>query len=178
MREKITIMHIENENSWMKYAISAWNAAEIGPPDFDPHLILTNPIDFDHSYYKYFEQRYKHMWLEMYSRVNPINGTLLKRESDTFIKLWQRNFSMGNSLKQTHRFLCMGLRLVQKMRLFVEFIMVLFRQAIPSMVIDRILDSNADESFSSDAAFSILFLCKGIFRSMKLPVKIKLRMFL
>lgn len=158
------------DDLWMDYAISTWDAAA-RPHGLDPRDALSNPIGYDRCYYDYFERRYLDMWLALYSRVNPTNGTLLKRESFAFRNIWKNNFSWETIWKQTLPLFVYGSTLGARNEILVELAsMYCLGQAIPSMVIDRMLDDD-DKPYNDGAAFCMLAYAKSLkcLRSMKLP---------
>ena len=164
-------MNFENQIEWMKYAEKAWDA--VGRPrGLDPKLVLDNPVGFDSAYYKYFEQRYLDMWLAVYSRVSPVEGIFIKRESDAFRKAWQRNFNWETIWKQLLPLFVYGTTLGAKNSILVEIASwYCIGQAIPSMVIDRILDTDSGKTFKDDAAFCMFCYTKALkgIRSLNLP---------
>ncbi len=163
-------MVFNNESKWMDYSISAWKAA--GQLSIlDPRLVLNNPIEYDRHYYEYFERRYLSMWLAIYARVNPINGSMLKGEGTAFRESWKRNFCWKTVWKQTLPLLVYGTSLGASNEIIVELAsLYCLGQAIPSVTIDRILDDSSNKTFKSDAAFCILSYAKSLhaLRAMKL----------
>ena len=165
-------MNIEKEDIWIHFCNSSWDAAG-RPSGLNPHTVLKNPIEYDRYYYDYFESRYIDMWLAIYSRINPVNGFLLKNESAAFRGWWHRNFCWETIWKQTLPLLVYGTALGVRNAVLVELASLYsLGQAIPSVVIDRVLDDDTkDETFNSDPAFCVLSYTKALsrLRAMKLP---------
>ena len=164
-------MNNEKIDFWIKYAESAWDAAG-RPRGLEPRSMLSNPIEYDQHYYKYFERRYIDMWLAIYSRINPVNGYWFKRESAAFRTLWQNNFSWETIWKQTLPLIVYGTTLGANNEILIELAsLYCLGQAIPSMVIDRTLDDNTAKPSNCDAAFCVLAYTKALntLRRMKLP---------
>lgn len=163
-------MNISNQDNWLEYSKSAWDSAN-RPPGLDPGLILSDPIQYDANYYEYFERRYIDIWLAIYLRVNPTNGSLLKRENRAFKKAWERNFCWKTIWKQILPFLVYGTSLGVRNETLVELAsLYCIGQAIPSVVVDKILDNEASPS-NSDAAFCMLSYTKALngIKALKLP---------
>jgi hypothetical protein len=92
-------MKIANLEEWLAFAEAAWGA--VGRPDgLDPFSVQSNPIGYDAAYYEYFERRFVDLWLNVYSRVKPTDGALVKEESPEFRDAWRRNFSWETIWKQ------------------------------------------------------------------------------
>jgi hypothetical protein len=165
-------MNIENADKWIHYCNNSWDASG-RPYGLDIHTILNNPSEYDDQYFDYFERRYIDMWLEIYSQVNPIDGALLKKEEITFKEWWSRNFNWETIWKQTLPLLVYGTAVGVKNIVLVELASIYcLGQAIPSVVIDRVLDEDVkDKAFGSDSAFCILSYTKALkrLRAMKLP---------
>ena len=165
-------MNFEQETIWIQYAKSAWDAAG-RPLGLNPHTISSNPIEYDEYYYDYFERRYIDMWLAIYSRINPITGYLLKREDVSFREWWERNFNWETIWKQVLPLLVYGTNLGAGNKILIELASIYaLGQAIPSVVIDCILDESPETSFNnSDAAFCILAYTKALqhLKKMHLP---------
>ncbi|MEM8638773.1 MAG: NUDIX domain-containing protein [Cyanobacteria bacterium P01_G01_bin.54] len=160
-----------NINDWIEYCDSAWDSAG-RPHGLKPSLIFSNPIDYDKYYYQYFEHRYIDLWLAIHSRVNPVNGFFFKRENIVFRKLWERKFSWKTIWKQTLPFLVYGTTLGVTHEILIELAsLYCLGQAIPSMVIDQLLDNKAVEASKPDVVFCVLAYIKALrgLRHMKLP---------
>jgi len=160
-------------DSWLQYAEASWNSAG-RPIGLKPDFAIRKPAEFDCAYYRYFERRYIDIWLEIYSRINPENGYLLKRENPAFKESWNRNFSWSTIWKQVLPLLVYGSVLGASNKILVEIAsFYCMGQAIPSIVIDRILDERTEQKFDADAAFCILAYTKSLkfFRAMNLPRK-------
>ncbi|MBK8921072.1 MAG: hypothetical protein IPM81_06115 [Saprospirales bacterium] len=165
-------MQIEDKDTWLAYCRYAWDAAG-RPGGLKPDAIRNDPIEFDRSYYNYFERRYIDIWLSIYSRINPEDGFLFKRESREFKESWRRNFNWDTVWKQTLPLLVYGSTLGARNEVLTELASwYCIGQGIPSIVIDRILDEDNKANYvSEDAAFCILSYIKGLngLRSMNLP---------
>lgn len=170
-------MHIKNQDTWLEFSRSSWDAAG-RPKGLDPAYILSDPAKYDHAYYNYFEQKYMYMWYSIYSRVNPDTGSLIKEENVEFRDAWQRNFNWPTVWKQTLPLLVYGTTLGADNDVLVELASwYCLGQAIPSMVVDRILDNDTNiDQHNGDVAFCMLAYIKALkgIRSMGLPNTVKL----
>lgn len=164
-------MDFTNRIHWLSFAEAAWNAA--GRPDgLDPSIIEIDPVAYDRSYYEYFERCFFDLWLNIYNRVKPTDGTLIKIESPEFCLAWHRNFSWETTWKQLLPLFVYGRALGVNNEVLVELgSQYCIAQAIPSTVIDRMLDEGSVATSSSDAAFCIVGYAKGLsgIRSLRLP---------
>ena len=164
-------MNTDNIQSWIEYCDRAWDSA--GRPDgLQPSFIFSNPIEYDKYYYDYFERRYIDLWVAIYSRINPVNGFFFKTESDSYRKSWERNFSWETIWKQTLPFLVYGTTLDVTNNILVKLASLYsLGQAIPSIVIDQMLDKTNQKLINSDSAFCILAYIKTLrsLRAMNLP---------
>jgi len=165
-------MNTRNQEAWLKFSRSSWDAAG-RPKGLDPDNILNDPVEYDRSYYHYFERRYFNMWFSIYSRINPNDGSFLRDENDVFKEAWRRNFDWHTIWKQTLPLLVYGTSLGAGNDVLVELASwYCIGQAIPSMVVDRILDNDTHiEKHSSDVAFCMLSYIKALkgLRAMGLP---------
>src|SRR5216683_718508 len=57
-------MNIRGRTKWLEFAEAAWSAAG-RPEGLRPSIVETNPIEYDRSYYEYFEQRFFDNWLNL-----------------------------------------------------------------------------------------------------------------
>jgi 8-oxo-dGTP pyrophosphatase MutT (NUDIX family) len=170
-------MNIKNQKEWLEFSKSSWDAAG-RPKGLDPLDILNNPINYDHYYYSYFEQKYIYKWYSIYANVAPVTGLYIKKENPFYKEAWGRNFNWPTIWKQTLPLLVYGTTLGADNDVLVKLASwYSIGQAIPSMVVDRILDSDTDiEMYNSDIAFSILSYIKALkgLRNMRLPSSSKL----
>jgi hypothetical protein len=130
------------KDSWKDYCTSAWLSMGM-PIGLSPRDAIENPEQYDQSYYEYFERRYMDMWMAVYSNVNPVNGNLLKPESPTFRSFWKRYFSWDTIWKQLLPLFVYGTSLGVKNAILIELASYYcLGQAIPSVVIDKMLDDS------------------------------------
>ena len=165
-------MHIANRDQWLAFADAAWRAAG-RPGGLDPSLVESDPIAYDACYYAYFERRFVDLWMNVYSRVKPADGMLIKEESAEFREAWRRSFSWNTIWKQLLPFFVYGGAVGVNNQVLVDLASYYcIAQAIPSTVIDRLLDEPGVGISNSDAAFSMLFYIKGLsgIRALELPV--------
>jgi 8-oxo-dGTP pyrophosphatase MutT (NUDIX family) len=155
-------MAIDNRKEWLSFARDAWSAA--GQPEgLDPALVETLPIEYDASYYRYFERRFFDLWMIVYRRVKPAGGTLIKDESAEFQDAWRRNFSWETIWKQLLPLFVYGGAIGVDNHVLVELASYYaIAQAIPSTVIDRILDEPGNGTVKNDAAFCMQAYIKGL----------------
>lgn len=154
---------IASREEWLTFANAAWSAA--GRPDgLNPLSLESDPTAYDVSYYGYFERRFLDLWLNVYNRVKPGGGTLIRGETPDFLEAWRRNFSWGTIWKQLLPLFVYGEVVGANNDVLVELAShYCIGQAIPSVVIDRLLDEPAvGSSDNGDAAFSIVCYIKGV----------------
>lgn len=155
---------------WTEYANSAWHAAG-RPPGLEPDMVVNAPREYDHNYYQYFERRYIDLWSAIHARINPINGTLLKKESAAFREAWERNYSWQSIWKQILPLLVYGSAFGARHGVIIEVAsLYCIGQAIPSIVIDRMLDEKSNFT-EADSAFCVLAYSKALrgLTAMNLP---------
>jgi 8-oxo-dGTP pyrophosphatase MutT (NUDIX family) len=162
---------IGDRATWLGFARAAWTAAG-RPSGLDPFMVESDPVAYDISYYEYFERRFAKLWVNVLERVEPGGGTLIKDESAAFQEAWRRNFSWETAWKQLLPLFVYGGTLGANNVVLVELASYYcIAQAIPSMVIDRMLDEAVDLKSASDAAFCTVAYTKGLtgIRELRLP---------
>ncbi|MEQ1934167.1 MAG: NUDIX domain-containing protein [Fimbriimonadaceae bacterium] len=157
---------------WLDFARTAWSA--VGrPTGLDPSSIAIDPTTYDRRYYEYMEERFSELWLGIYGCVEPKHGTLVRREGAAFQAAWQRNFAWPTIWKQLIPLFVYGGALRVSNNVLVQLgANYCVAQAIPSMVIDRMLDTPVeDRAKPDDAAFCMLAYTKGLsgIRGLRLP---------
>jgi hypothetical protein len=154
-------MNVGGQLAWLDFAEAAWNAAG-RPQGLRPHLIETDPIRYDTSYYGYFEQRFFDYWLSLSQNLDPDDGMFLRSEHLAFRASWKKYYDWRTIWKQVLPLFAFGAALGVDGAALVQFASYYsLAQAIPSVVTDKVLDSE-DVPSTTDSAFCTLAYIKGL----------------
>jgi hypothetical protein len=165
-------MSIFFNNDWYEYSLESWRGSN-APPQLHPEKIYTDPVKYDMDVYKFLEEKYSN---QICSMVDAAEVMLTSQPNfpNYYIDYWNNGFNESSLWKQIIPFLVFGRFLNVDEQSIHEFGKIfVFGQAIPSIVVDKILDENTNNEKSSDLKNQFLYVIISIINSFNSLAQIK-----
>ncbi|MES9949112.1 MAG: hypothetical protein ABW118_09155 [Candidatus Thiodiazotropha sp.] len=139
---------------WREFALKAWKAGN-QPIELHPDRIIDDPLHFDQNFYAFLEEILKSHYTEIIAAVESSLDEISK-ELSWFVDQWWASFEGSTVWKQLLPFLVMsrandGWR-EEHTKWAAAFVI---GQAIPSVVVDQMLDEDTECSPESVAIFCL-----------------------